>query len=141
MLRNSSNSVLLFGVLCLAVLLVASCSSQAGITKSAASAYAIKGIVYYDANANATYDTGDVLLNGVAIGIVDNSVNPPLIVAQTQTNSAGYYELAANDSTHGSLMFTGREKGDDYIPPGIYIYEGGSQDIVQNFRTEVLPTY
>jgi hypothetical protein len=141
MFPNTNTKV--FGVIILTAALLAlasSCGSQAGITKGVSATYTISGIVYFDANANAVFDAGDVPIHGQTVAIVNNSVNPPVVECQALTNSLGRYELSATGSMIGQLMFTGREKGDDYIPPCVLIYDGGCQDMVQDFRTLVLPT-
>ncbi len=130
-------------VICLiAALLVlaGSCGSQPGMSKTAASTHTISGIVYFDANVNATYDSGDALLSGQVIAVINNTITPRVILCSAVTNADGYYEMSVDESVTGQLMNAVMKKGDDYLPPFVYIDGGISQDLVQNFRIEVLPS-
>lgn len=51
--------------------------------------HALSGIVYYDENENNLYDGMDVLLEGVPVYLL----NPDSIIAETVTNTEGYYEF------------------------------------------------
>ncbi len=110
----------------------------------------ISGIVYVDPNQNQDYDSGEYLLENVAIQLLDQDGQ---IVATTHTNEAGYYEftnlqpgiyavreLQPSGYFHGGQQagsHGGNDLSDDIIA-GIGI--GPGQDLVQYNFSEIPPS-
>ncbi len=110
----------------------------------------LSGIVYVDPNQNQAYDSGETLLQGVTIQLLDQDGR---VVATRQTDQAGYYEftnlrpgvygvheLQPAGYFHGGQQ-AGSHGGDDSLDDLLTrIGIGPGQDLVQYNFSEIPPS-